>query len=108
MLVYSLILFAVAALFFVIGIRIYRGDTGLIHDYHQGNVRDSDRRAYGRAFSAGIFTLGGSLFLSGLIALFGDGGATQAASLTVLFGGIAASIVLLVRAQKKYNGGMFS
>ncbi len=34
MLLYSIIMFLVAALFTVLGIAIYKGKTDLIHDYH--------------------------------------------------------------------------
>lgn len=40
MLVYSIIMFLVAALFTVLGISIYKGKTDLIHDYHQTKVTD--------------------------------------------------------------------
>ena len=48
MLVYSIIMFLVAALFTVFGISIYKGKTDLIHDYHQTKV--TDKSAYGKDF----------------------------------------------------------
>jgi len=107
MALYSIIMFAAAALIFAVGASIYRGNTRLIHDYHQKNVRESERLSYGRAFAKGLFVLGAGLFLSGVIALLGEDGAIAKASLSALFAGIAVSIVILVRVQKKYNGGLF-
>jgi hypothetical protein len=107
MLLYSIILFAVAALLFAVGASIHRGNTKLIHDYHQENVKESERGAYGRAFAKGIFALCVSFALSGILALFGESGAAFSASLFVLFAGVIVSSVILIRVQKKYNGGIF-
>ncbi|MBQ2191799.1 MAG: hypothetical protein IIT70_06190 [Clostridia bacterium] len=107
MTVYSMILFAVAALCLGFGIAINRGKTELIHDYHQKKVPEEKRLEYGRAFSAGMFVLAGALFLSGAIGLMGDSRPFVIASLAVLFAGIAVSLAMIARVQKKYNGGLF-
>ncbi len=107
MLLYSIIMFAAAALLFAVGAAIRRGKTDLIHDYHQENVKESEREAYGRAFAGGIFVLCASFFLSGILALFSGSAAASSASLLVLFAGVIVSVVILIRVQKKYNGGIF-
>ncbi len=107
MIVYSIILFAAAAVIIVCGVYIRRGKLWLIHDYHQTNVKPENRAAYGRAFSVGLFVLGAGLVLAAAIVLFGDDKPFVWASDAALAAGIIAGIVLLVRAQKKYNGGMF-
>ena len=107
MLLYSIIMFAAAALLFAVGTAIRRGRTDLIHDYHQENVKESEREAYGRAFARGIFVLCAAFVLSGILALFGESGAAFAASLIVLFAGVIVSVVILIRVQKKFNGGIF-
>lgn len=103
MTVYSIIMFIIAALFLALGIAVYRGNTKLIHDYHQTNVKETDRRAYGKAFAAGMFAICATLLLSGMMALIGQ----KIVSLTVLFLGLIVSIVILAKVQKKYNGGIF-
>ena len=107
MLIYAVILFAVGALCLGFGVSIHRGNTGLIHDYHQTKVREAERLEYGRAIAGGLFVLAGTLFLSGAIALFGESRAVLTASLCVFAAGIVCSLVILVRVQKKYNGGVF-
>ena len=107
MIVYSVILFAVAVLFFILGIAIYQGNTKLIHDYHQTRVKESERREYGREFAKGMFTICVTLVISGMTALFANNGAIAAASVIVLFAGLIAAIVILAKVQKKYNGGFF-
>ena len=106
MVVYSLLVLAVAILFLALGIALYRGNTKLIHDYHQTKVRESDRPEYSRAFAKGMFAISLTLFLSGILALFDSNGAVVV-SLIVLFAGLIVSIVILAKTQKKYNGGMF-
>lgn len=107
MLLYSIIMFVVAGLILAIGVSIYRGNTKLIHDYHQTKVQEAQRQDYARAFGKGMIVLGAAMALSGGLALLGDAKAILAASLVVLFAGIAGSTVILVKVQKKYNGGLF-
>ena len=100
MLGFSIVMFLVAALFTAVAIGIYRGQTDLIHDYHQTNV--TDKAAYGKAFakSFAIFpiTMTCSGILSFLSAPFG---------VTVLIIGFVAGIIGFVKVQKRYNGGIF-
>ena len=105
MIAYSILMFVIAAFFLVVGIAIYKGNTKLIHDYHQTHVKESERKEYGRAFAKGMFTICATLIISGMIALFGEEGAIVAASLIVLLSGIIVSFVILAKVQKKYNGG---
>ena len=107
MIAYSIIMFATAVLFLAFGIAVYKGNTKLIHDYHQTNIRESERREYGRAFAKGMFAICATLLISGIIALFGEEGYILADSLFVLTVGLTASVIILVKVQKKYNGGLF-
>ncbi len=105
MIAYSIFMFVIAAFFLIVGIAIYKGNTKLIHDYHQTHVKESERQEYGRAFAKGMFTICATLIISGIIALFGEEGTIIAASLIVLFAGLIVSFVILAKVQKKYNGG---
>ena len=105
MLLYSLIMFAAGAVILGVGIAVFRGRTNLIHDYHQENVKPEDRLRYGRAMGVGLLVLAAALLSSGILALCLTEGSKI--PLLALFGGIAVSIVLLIRAQRKYNGGIF-
>ena len=107
MIAYSIIMFAAAVLFLAFGIAVYKGNTKLIHDYHQANIKESERREYGRAFSKGMFAICATLLISGIIALFGEGGLILTVSLLVLAAGLTVSVIILVKVQKKYNGGLF-
>ena len=107
MIIYSIIIFLTAILFLTIGIAVYRGNTKLIHDYHQTNIKESQRQEYGRAFAKGMFAICTTLLISGIAALFGKDGWGIAASYIVLAAGLIVSIMMLVKVQKKYNGGLF-
>lgn len=54
-----------------------------------------------------MFGMAASMILSGVVALFGESKSFMIASLVVLFLGFAISIAVLLRVQKKYNGGVF-
>ena len=107
MLAYSIILFLAAILLLAFGIAVYRGNTKLIHDYHQTNIEGSERQEYGRAFSKGMFAISATLLVSGIVALLVKESVALTASLIVLAAGIAVSVIILVKVQKKYNGGLF-
>ena len=107
MIIYSVIMFMAAILFLAIGISVYRGNTKLIHDYHQTNIKESQQQEYGRAFAKGMFIISAALLISGIIALFGEGDLILAVSLVVLSVGLIVSIAVLVKVQKKYNGRLF-
>ena len=108
MLIYTWIMVGISIPFVWLGIRINRGDIYLIHDYHQKEVKEEEKAAYGKAFSKGMFGMAASMILSGVVALFGESKSFMIASLVVLFLGFAISIAVLLRVQKKYNGGAFS
>ena len=98
MILYAALMFLTSALLWAVGALIYRGRTGLIHDYHQENVKPEDRLRYGRAMGAGLLVLAAALLSSGILALCLTEGSKV--PLLALFGGIAVSIVLLIRAQR--------
>lgn len=105
MFLYSIIMFSVAALFTGISIAIYKGKTGLIHDYHQTNV--VDKKAYGKAFGKAMFVLSGALFLSGIVSLLGETDGIALIAVAVLMVGMSVGFVCIFAVQKKYNNGIF-
>ena len=102
MLVYSIILFLVSALFTVLGIAIYKGKTDLIHDYHQTKV--TDKSAYGKAFGKAMLLIATVMLLSGIIGLFEK---LLILAVAILIIGFVIGIGCIVAVQKKYNKGVF-
>ena len=105
MMIYSVIMFLVGALVGGMGIAIYRGNTDLIHDYHQTKV--TDKAAYGKAFGKALAVIPASLLLSGIAGLPGEPEAAAAVAITVLFAGLIIGIGCILAVQKKYNSGLF-
>ena len=102
MLVYSIIMFLVSALFTVLGIAIYKGKTDLIHDYHQTKV--TDKSAYGKAFGKAMLLIATVMLLSGIIGLFEK---LLILAVAILIIGFVLGIGCIVVVQKKYNKGVF-
>ena len=102
MLLYSIIMFLVAALFTVLGIAIYKGKTDLIHDYHQTKV--TDKSAYGKAFGKAMLLIAAVMLLSGIIGLFKK---LLLLAVAILIIGFVLGIGCIVAVQKKYNKGVF-
>ena len=102
MLVYSIIMFLVSALFTVLGIAIYKGKTDLIHDYHQTKV--TDKSAYGKAFGKAMLLIATVMLLSGIIGLFEK---LLILAVAILITGFVLGIGCIVAVQKKYNKGVF-
>ena len=108
MIAYSIIMFVTAVPLLALGIAVYKGNTELIHDYHQKNVKESERLEYGRAMAKGLFVICATLLISGVIALFSNKEDSAAAvPVAVMFAGLIVSFVVFVKVQKKYNGGLF-
>ena len=105
MILYSVIMFFVGALFFGIAVAIYRGRTDLIHDYHQSKVKD--KAAYGKAFGKSMLVIAISMLLSGIVGLFGDTKTIVIIALLVLLLGLSVGISCIIIVQKKYNNGIF-
>ena len=102
MLLYSIIMFLVAALFTVLGIAIYKGKTDLIHNYHQAKV--TDKSAYGKAFGKAMLVIATVMLLSGIIGLFKN---LLVLAVAILIIGLVVGISCIVAVQKKYNKGVF-
>ena len=102
MLVYSIIMFLVSALFTVLGIAIYKGKTDLIHDYHQTKV--TDKSAYGKAFGKAMLLIATVMLLSGIVGLFEK---LLILAVAILIIGFVLGMGCIVAVQKKYNKGVF-
>lgn len=105
MLLYSIIMFAVAILFMVISLSIYKGNTNLIHDYHQTKVKDKE--AYGKAFGKALAVTGLAPLFSGLLGLFGDSKPLALISVSAFAIFFCVGFACICVVQKKYNGSMF-
>lgn len=102
---YTVIMFITSALFIYVGIEIYRGNTDLINDYHRTEIKESDRKKYGKAFSKGLFTIAFAMILSGASSLFGKTDSAVKIAVCILTVGIIAGVIIIIKTQTKYNSG---
>ena len=93
MIIYSIILIIVAIVLAVIAIRINKGQTDLIINYHQSRVKPEEKLRYARDFSKGIFCLSGTMLIAGITVLF----TKVLIADIILVAGIIISIVILVQ-----------
>ena len=105
MIIYSVLMFAVAVLLLGLAAAVYQGNTNLIHAYHQTHIKESDKKNYGKSFSKGLFVLAASLMISGIIALLGTNTSVVMLSIGVLFVGIGMSFAVIAKVQNKFIGG---
>ena len=103
MLLYTCIMVTVGAGFVWLGMAIGKGRVDLIHDYHQKNVASEARAAYGKAMGSGLLIMAAAMLASGAAAPVLGGGL----AVGLLLGGFAIGIAALIRAQKRFNGGIF-
>lgn len=103
MIVYIIVMFAVAVVFGVVAVLIYKGKTDLIHDYHQKNV--TDKKGYGEAFAKALAVIPVTMALSGAVVMLGE--SAMAGSVIILLTGLVAGTVGIIRVQNQYNGGLF-
>ena len=103
MIVYSIILIAVAIVLAVIAIRINKGQTDLIINYHQSRVKPEEKLRYARDFSKGIFCLSSTMLIAGITVLI----TKVLIADIILVAGIIISVVILIRVRNRYNKGVF-
>ena len=101
MFTFSIILFLTSVLLIIIGVSIYKGNIELIHSYHQENV--TDKVGYGKAMGKALIILSLPLIASGIIAFFTE----SAIPTIVLIVGMVIGFIPIIKAQNKYNGGVF-
>ena len=93
-----MIMFLTAAIFFGLGIAVYKGKTDLIHDYHQTKV--TNKSAYGKAFGKAMLVIATIKLLSAIIGLFEN---LVKLAVAILIIGLVIGIGCIVAVQRKYN-----
>lgn len=95
---------AVGALCIVLGLLLWeKQKITLLHDYHYKHVKKEDIPAYSRQMGMGLIAIGAGIFMTGLLSL-----ADSSLWWVPLVAGFVLGIIILYRAQKKYNGSVMS
>ncbi len=95
---------AVGALCIVLGLLLWKKQKiTLLHDYHYKHVKKEDIPAYSRQMGMGLIVIGAGIFMTGLFSLV-----NSSLWWVPLVAGFVLGIIILYRAQKKYNGSVMS
>ncbi|MBO6041413.1 MAG: DUF3784 domain-containing protein [Oscillospiraceae bacterium] len=102
MIVGLIVEFSVAALCIVLGLVLWlKQKISLLHDYHYQHVKKEDIPAYTRQMGIGIILIGAGIGLDGLFTAL-----DSPYWWVPMTAGIVLGSVVMVRAQKKYNGSI--
>ena len=94
---------AVGLLCVILGLLIWKKRMiSLLHDYHYKNVKKEDIPAYTRRMGIGLILIGAGIAVAGLLNLV-----YSPLWWLPLLAGFVLGVVVLYRAQKKYNGSVF-
>ncbi len=97
-----IVLLGVGALCFAFGWLLCKNQKiSLINEWHTRNVKKADVPAYTKRMGLGLIAMGAGCVLTGTVAL----GLEEPLGWTALAIGFVVGFVLMVTAQKKYNGG---
>ena len=94
--------FAVGLACIILGLLLWRKQKiSVLHSYHYKNVRQEDIPAYTRLMGIGILLIGAGICLTGVLNIV-----HSKAWWIPLVGGLVVGLIILYKAQKKYNGSV--
>lgn len=86
----------------VLGILLWKKQMlSILHDYHYKNVRQRDIPAYTKQVGIGLILIGAGIVITGILNLF-----YSPYWWIPLAGGMISGLVVMYKAQKKYNGSV--
>ncbi|MBR6790407.1 MAG: DUF3784 domain-containing protein [Oscillospiraceae bacterium] len=98
--IFPLILAALGAVFVWLGLRIWKKqELKLLHDYHYDKVTEENKAAFAEMSGKGIVAVGAGIILMGIV---GCTPLTEYGWIPFILG-LAAGLMLLIRAGHKYN-----
>lgn len=99
-----LLMLAIGGIFIFIGWRIWKKEQiTLIHDYHYSKVSESDKKPYTEQMGKASLVMGTGMLLTGIIDFI-----THTSFGWIFFiAFFIIGLIIMVRAQLKYNGGIF-
>ena len=94
----------VGILCIVLGFLIWKKQKiSLIHDYHYRNVKEEDVPSYTRQIGIGLIIIGTGILLTGMLDLL-----NSSLWWIPLIIGFSIGLIVIIKAQKKYNGSIMS
>ena len=94
----------VGGLLIVLGLLIWKKQKlSILHDYHYKNVKEEDVPAYTGQIGIGLSLIGAGICLTGVLDLL-----RSSFWWLPMLAGFVLGIIVMHKAQKKYNGSWFS
>lgn len=98
------LMLVIGGTFVIIGLRIWKKQQiTLIHEYHYSKVSEEDKKAYTELMGKACMIMGIGMVLTGIVD-FTTKTPYGWVCFIILF---IFGLIMMVRAQKKYNGGIF-
>lgn len=92
------------------GITHMRGNISSLHSYHRNNVKEEDKKPFGKRVGAGMIIIGISIFIYGVLMLISELAALPvltSIALGIMLVGIVVGLIITFVAIKKYNKTIF-
>ena len=106
----AIICILVGVLCIVFGAISTTGNISLLHSYHRDNVKEEDKKPFGRRVGAGLITVGASIFVMGVLSIFAKVLANDVfvyIGKVVMAVGMLTGIIISLVSIKKYNKTIF-
>ena len=106
----AVICISVGVLCIVMGIINTTGNISFLHSYHIKNIKEEDKKPFGRRVGAGLITVGASIFVMGVLSIFAK---VLGNDVFVYIGegimavGMLTGIIISLVSIKKYNKTIF-
>ena len=98
----AIIEFVVGVICIVMGVLLWKKQkVSILHDYHYKHVKKLDIPAYTRQMGIGLIIIGAGIIITGLLNL-----AYSSLWWIPLLAGFVIGLVIIILAQKKYNGSV--
>ena len=104
MLLYGIIVLLAGLAMLVVSILICLGHTNLIHEYHQNNVKEEDKKKFGLSMGLSLSLGSLGMITSSLIALLSNDESLFVVTILILLIPLFLSIILLFIFTIKFNG----
>ena len=107
LIVYSVIIMAVGILLLMIGIFLFIGKLGLLHEYHRGSVKEEDKKSYGHAVGIPLSLEGLCMLAIGILTVVLKTSFSILISSAIIIVSLLLTIFVLLIVIKIYNGKIF-
>lgn len=106
----GIVTFIVGIVVIVIGMKNRNGNISMLHSYHIKNVKEEDKLPFGKLIGLGMYIVGVTLIIGGIILLIEEYSYNEVlstVSMVIYIVGFTIGFIIMFYALKKYNKGIF-